>query len=137
MPRGRRTKLTPELQRDFCKVLEAGGTYEMAAARVGVSTTSVYNWLKWGRERDSGVYVDFLGAASEATKICGLTWLAMIQKLASQKGDWKAYAWLLERRFPHDFARAADRPDDTTEARKEAETLAVKLLESLKAEAVG
>ncbi len=137
MPRGRRTKLNPELQADFCKAVEAGGTYEMAAARCGVTPATICNWMKWGRERQSGIYFDFLEAAGEATKKCGLRWLAEIQTLAKQKQDWKAYAWLLERRFPHDFAKVSERPAAEIESAEEAESLAVKLLEALREERNG
>ena len=131
MPRGRRTKLTPERQADFVKAVEAGGTYKMAAARIGVDESTVYAWLKKGREAESGVYHDFHHSAQVATDKCGLRWLAEIQTLAKQKQDWKAYAWLLERRFPHDFARLSDRPAMELDV-EEAESLAVRLLSALR-----
>ena len=109
----------------------------MAAARCGITSTTVYNWLAKGRERESGIYVEFLVAAGEATKKCGLRWLAEIQTLAKQKQDWKAYAWLLERRFPHDFAKVSERPAAEIESAEEAESLAVKLLEALREERNG
>jgi len=131
MPRGRRTKLTPERQADFVKAVEAGGTYKMAAARIGVHETTIQAWMKKGREAESGVYREFHLAAQVATDKCGLRWLAEIETLAKQKQDWKAYAWLLERRFPQDFARLSDRPAMELDV-EEAESLAVRLLSALR-----
>jgi hypothetical protein len=129
----RKAKISPEVQADFCKALEVGGTYQMAAAKAGIGEATAYRYLKRGEEEESGPYREFWLAARESTKKCGLAWLAKIQTLGNQKGDWKAYAWLLERRFPADFARLSDRPAAEMETVDEAESMAVQLLEALRA----
>jgi len=35
---------------------------------------------------------------------CEVSWLSRLDALARSSGDWRAYAWLLERNFPHSYA---------------------------------
>jgi hypothetical protein len=34
---------------------------------------------------------------------CEASWLSKLEGLAKASGDWRAYAWLLERNFPHRY----------------------------------
>ena len=74
--------------------LRAGMSIEAACAQSNVGKTTYYSWLKksgpdgeWTREVNAAIYF------SEAVLIQNL------KNMASLKEDWRAYAWLLERRF--------------------------------------
>lgn len=74
-------------------------------ARVAVSTYS--RWKKQAAEGDID-YVDFFEEINEAYAEFVSDMLASIQEAARNK-SWQAGAWLLERRFPNEFAQR--RPD--------------------------
>lgn len=50
--RGRKTKLTPEVQRKIVHVVEMGGSLKMAANYAGVSHDAVYEWIRRGEGHD-------------------------------------------------------------------------------------
>jgi hypothetical protein len=62
----RKSKLTPDTQARIVQLLEVGCTVEDAAAQVGITKQTYYNWCKWGEERKSGSYFDFLDASTRA-----------------------------------------------------------------------
>lgn len=109
--RGRKSKLTPELQEKICKYIENGYTVEQACALSGISESTYYDWKKRGKKAKSGKFSDFLEAVKKAEKIAESKYLAIITRAAvgdpekKVKGDWKAAAWYLERRNPKQFAR--------------------------------
>ena len=67
-----------------------------ACALSGVGKSTFYEWLS-----DDEVFADEVEAAkrfSEAVMI------SRIKALGEEKGDWRSYAWLLERRFPEEWS---------------------------------
>lgn len=109
--RGRKSKLTPELQERICNYIENGYTVEQACALSGIGETTYYRWLQTGRKAKTGKYREFWEAVKKAEKIAESKYLAIITRAAvgdpekKVKGDWKAAAWYLERRNPQQFAR--------------------------------
>lgn len=109
--RGRKSKLTPELQERICNYIENGYTIEQACALSGIGESTYYDWKKRGKKSKRGKFSDFLEAVKKAEKIAESKYLAIITKAAvgdplkGVKGDWKAAAWYLERRNPKQFAR--------------------------------
>jgi len=109
--RGRKTKLTPELQEKICNYIENGYTIEQACALAGINVATYYNWKKWGRQAKSGKFFEFFKAAETSEKVAEAKFLSTILKAAvgdpekKVKGDWKAAAWYLERKNPQQFAR--------------------------------
>lgn len=98
---GRPTKLTPERADDLVLLLAAGASTARAAAAVGVGERSVTRWLREGglRERVRAARAskpDPTDALSEARLV------VLIAKAAQH--DWRASAWLLERRYPERWA---------------------------------
>lgn len=95
-PRGRKTLLTPELQKRMVDVISATGQDKDAYELAGISEASFYGWLKRGTEEPAGPYFEFLGAIKEAKARRRASLVAQIQ-LAARGGTWQAAAWLLER----------------------------------------
>lgn len=111
---GRRSSLTPEVQRRILQVLQAGGYVETAVAVAGVSVKSYKRWLARGRE-DAADYAPEYGrfrqlvhqarAESEARNV------TLIAQAATT--NWLAAAWLLERQYPERWARPSQREKPT------------------------
>jgi hypothetical protein len=100
---GRPTKLTPELADDLVLLLAAEASSARAARAVGVSERSVTRWLRNGLQKN----VERARAATPATTdaLSEARLVVLISRAALT--DWKAAAWLLERRHPE---RWAERP---------------------------
>jgi hypothetical protein len=90
----RTTKLTPEIQERIGEALRIGATHKHAAAYGGISETTFYEWLNRNpafaefiraREGDASLYL--LGLVSRAAQT-----------------DWRAASWILEHRWPEDYA---------------------------------
>jgi transposase-like protein len=94
MPGGRPTKLTPETQAGVIDVLRRCNSYETAANSIGIDSDTLRAWRKEHPEF-SGMIKN---ARSEARQRC----INGILEIAA-KGQWQAYAWLLERLWPDEF----------------------------------
>lgn len=98
----RRTTLTPELQASIALSVAAGAPIPIAAASAGVPKSTWRDWLAKGRE---GVepYAAFVEAMESAKAAFAA---GAVRKItAAGEFDWHPLAWLLERRFPHQFGR--------------------------------
>lgn len=94
--------LTPETQTAIALAVAAGAPIPIAAASVGVPKSTWRNWLAKGRE---GIepYAAFLEAMESAKAAFAA---GAVRKIAAAgEFDWHPLAWLLERRFPHQFGR--------------------------------
>jgi len=73
------------------RALRAGSTYTSACAAAGVSRTTATTWTTTDPS---------FGAAVEAARD---GWAAAHVEFISASADWRARAWLLERRLPREF----------------------------------
>lgn len=116
---GRRTKLTPELQDEFCKLLEAHYSKKAACAALHISQTTFYEWIRKGEAKELRKYTQFLERVNASLAHSQMT---LIDKIAKD-ADWRAAAWLLERLHPKEFGRrqvlAHTTPDDEGPVRVE------------------
>jgi hypothetical protein len=89
---GRKSKKTPERVERLLSNLREGLSQAASISQAGICKTTFYNWLKTDEQFKADVEAaeDF----AEAVQI------AQIKALGEAKMDWRAYAWLLERRFP-------------------------------------
>ena len=94
---GRRGKFNEVVCQRIYKALEAGSTYEIAAEYAGISRQTFYIWMKKGKSNSTGQFVTFVDNVKRAEAVGAISNLETI-KQASKK-DWKASAWILERRF--------------------------------------
>ena len=79
--------LDKQKRETFCEAIRKGCTYKAAASAVGVCEKTIYNWFRRGREatRKNDKYRHFLQFLLERV-------------INASDKDWKAAAWLLERR---------------------------------------
>jgi len=83
---------------ELTRLLRAGAFLETAAAAIDVTSATLRNWLRYARKGDKR-YEPVARAIQQAcaefeyrTQLC--------VNAAAEDGDWKAAAWLLEKRFP-------------------------------------
>ncbi len=116
---GRPSKLTPERAQAIALAVSEGHYLQHAAAAAGVARSSVHSWLARGRKArerldgggepqpDEEPYLDFLEALEGAERCAAELGIAPI-RAAMERGDWRAAAWYLERRFPGHWRPGAD-----------------------------
>ena len=103
---GRPTKLTPDVQETIVDGINAGLTYGMSCARAGVNPATFYRWLEKGETANVGRYSEFCDAVSRAKADSALRLLSQITLQAPT--DWRAAAFILERRFPDDYGKRTE-----------------------------
>ena len=90
---GRKTLLNAQLQRKICRLLAQGHTVSAVCGAAKISESSFFQW-----KRDNSEF-------SEAvTRAIGQSKIALLNKLR-QSDDWRAQAFLLERRWPTEFGK--------------------------------
>jgi len=94
--RGRPTKLTTEVQERLGQAIRMGLTHKEAAAYAGIGERTFYDWM-----RDKAHFAQFINAREGEGQA---TLLALIQRAA--KEDWRAAAWILEHRWPEEWAKS-------------------------------
>jgi hypothetical protein len=64
--RGRPTKLTPAITEAVANLIRSGNFISTAADFIGVDRSSIFGWLKRGKNDDRGLYRDFFDAVRHA-----------------------------------------------------------------------
>jgi hypothetical protein len=103
---GRNPELTPEIQNIIIECLEQGNYLETAAAMAGVHKSTVFGWLRKGRDPDNiePSYKAFVVSVDKAQARVEVNLLARLDR-AAQLGAWQADTWRLERKFPDRWGR--------------------------------
>lgn len=89
------SKLTAELTRQICGYVNGGVPLPTACGACGISWNTVATWLKKGRNGEKP-YDEFVAAVERAKHQWEAAAAIRVTKAADK--DWKAAAWLLERR---------------------------------------
>jgi transposase len=92
---GRPTKRTPETEEAIFAALRKGMTKKAAAASGGITYTTLREWEQ--------AFPEFAEALKAAEADSQQELLKKIWTASDQQ--WQAAAWMLERRWPQDFAR--------------------------------
>lgn len=117
-PTGRPPKISPDVQRRIVEMLELGSTLRLAAQYGGISYQTFKRYRERGERARTGEYRAFWLATEEAIAKGAYRNLGRINLSASRQapcphcgglvpmpGEWKAAAWILERRHWEDFGR--------------------------------
>lgn len=75
--------------------LRVGMSIQAACAQSGISRRTYYVWLEDDEEWTEEV--------EHAKRFAEPIWLENIKSCAAERGDWKAFAWMLERRWPQEW----------------------------------
>ena len=100
---GRPTKLTPEVRDKIVQALGLGNYRQDAAAFARVGVATLRRWLARGVREKEGEYARLYDAVTESEARCKITAMGCITK-AARDGDWRAGAWYLQRKYPHQFS---------------------------------
>ena len=109
---------SPLKQKQIETLLEAlrkGATYTLACKAAGISQSTFYKYMREGRAKKSKARIEFFEAVSNAE--CERADLMLERIEEGSRKDWKAAAWLLERRYNY-------RRDSTHEIEEAPETAA-------------
>jgi hypothetical protein len=82
--------------------IRRGNTIETAARCAGIHRDTFYDWMKRGRKGQSG-YREFADQVDTAVAQAEALHVEVLRE--ASKDDWRAAAWILERRNPRDWAR--------------------------------
>ena len=100
----RPTKLTPDIQQKIGDGITLGLTYALAANSAGVTYQSFNQWVSKGKTEKSGKYFEFTQHIQKCNAEAAKYLLERLN-LAAKAGDTRICMFILERRFPEDFAR--------------------------------
>jgi transposase len=89
---GRPSKKVPKYIDRLLDNLRAGMSIEAACTQANLGRSTVDEW----RRSDPAFNAEFEAACDFAEAVM----LADIKRLGNEKSDWRAIAWILERRFP-------------------------------------
>ena len=102
------TKVQSKVREDLIENLRTGMTIEAACLLAGIGRTTYYRWLdedeKWADECKSAV------------RFAEAVLLARVKQLAMDKMDWRAFAWILEKRFPDDYGKRQELKVESTQS---------------------
>jgi transposase len=79
-----------------------GATYELAARYAGISAKTFERWRKAMPTATTGPLVALRERLQQAEGQAAVRWLAQIAQ-AAQHGEWRAAAFMLERRYPEAY----------------------------------
>lgn len=94
-------KCTPELIRRAVKLKKGGANNQDIAKAVGIAESTFYRWTNTPTSERQRELSEELKKAEADYKNA----LQGIIAKAAQERDWKAAAWLLERKYPDEYGR--------------------------------
>ncbi len=100
---GAPTKLTPQVQRAFLKVIKLSGFYSDACAAVGITESTFQNWRTRG-EASEQPYFDFLVALKRAEIDRRNGYLEESRKRGAKKNDAREIQWRAQVTDPEKFS---------------------------------
>lgn len=107
--RGRPTCFTGAKAALIIEAIRRGLPYKLAAAAGGVSYNTFIRWRNEGSNPDAPRHLrEFCHQVRKAESEAAQRFIGLIE--AAAKRNWQAAAWMLERRHPDLFGRAAEPP---------------------------
>ena len=101
---GRPTDCTPEVTEIVCRELRLGLSIASACAAAGITKTSYYEYHQRAGE---GTPFSVFAAATTKARSEGTRGLEHTVRKAAV-GDWRAAAWMLERKAPEDWSKRTE-----------------------------
>lgn len=100
-----RPKFTRDTVDRLLTAVRSGLPFHLAAEAAGISETTFYEWQRgiFPRGADKALKASFSEELTRARGYSAARLMTIIQSAAPD--DWRAAAWILERRFPKDFGK--------------------------------
>ena len=97
-------KLTPKRYEVIVGMIARGHYNTTAARQAGISPGTMQTWITRGVEEGDGVYYEFSQAVERAKEKGEGVLVGRIID-AADKGDWRAAAWILERKYSKNWSK--------------------------------
>lgn len=104
-PKGRPCLLSIECERALIAAIEKGMPLKESAMLAGISYDTLNRWTKRGENEDAPEEFRHLCKALNRAKAVAMLRHVSVIDRAGERGDWRASAWILERRHPEKFGR--------------------------------
>jgi hypothetical protein len=102
--KGRPSRLTPKVEKEFVGLIKAGNYIETACATVGIGRSTYYDWRKKADESTKpNKYTRFMDEVRKAQAWAEARDVAIINIHA--ENNWRAAAWKMERKYPNRWGR--------------------------------
>lgn len=101
----RPTDCTPELTAALCAELKLGMSIRAACQHVGIDDSTFRKWMMRGADGEEP-FVTFRTEATQAKSDGVRALVVTVRKAAAS--DWRAAAWILERREPDDWSKRTE-----------------------------
>ena len=118
-------KPDPVVVHKVARAVAAGLTRQLAAASAGVTPSAIDKWIRNG-ESGEGPFAEAYRIVMAAEAEAALSMLEVVGGAATgsagydkETQDWKAAAWVLERRFPHQYGRTVQETEHAVRAETE------------------
>lgn len=101
----RKTKVNDDIIKEVSECIRLGMSYSATAGAINVTPESFHNWMNWGKTgQKDPIYSRLYAAVRESESLLMQDCLLKLRKSA-ETGNIESIKWLLERRFPGDFAK--------------------------------
>lgn len=101
----RKPKLNQVFIERAADLLRTGCFQKNVCELLGVAEQTWYRWLREGQAAEKGIKRDFYEAVNAANAEAEINLVAELQRVAHEEKEWRAVAWMLERKFPERWAR--------------------------------
>ena len=105
-----RKKVTLKQLQPAIEALKVGATYKLAAEAAGVAPSTFYKYLRKGRDQETPMWAEFFRQVQAANHDRSQFMLKRIEE--GSRKDWRAAAWLLERRYLYRLNAPMDIPEE-------------------------
>jgi hypothetical protein len=105
-----RHKVTLKQLQPAIDALKVGATYKLAAEAAGVAPSTFYKYLRKGRDQETPMWAEFYRQVQAANHDRSQFMLKRIEE--GSRKDWRAAAWLLERRYLYRLNAPMDIPEE-------------------------
>lgn len=103
---GRPSKLTDEVRKRLLDAITLGMPYKQACTYAGIHYSTFRRWMDLGESASRGEFCEFCDQVREAEGKAAMALLGDVRKAGGK--DWRASAWILERRYPEEFGKIAE-----------------------------
>ena len=117
------TKAQAEVRAEIIANLKEGMTVEAAVLLAGITTSTYYRWLESDEK--------FSEEIAQAHRYFEAIAIARIKQAATDRMDWKAWAWMLEKRYPDDYGKRQEL-QVTTESSSDGTAEVLSMMEQIK-----
>lgn len=131
---GRKTKFSPQLGKAILEALSKGASIQMACDYAGIGRSTFYSWRAKGEAQKTGQLRTFVDDIAKASAQGGVHHLGKIFEASDR--DWRASAWILERRWGYKKESSFDeKPEPTTQTAVDLDPISI--LEAQASQLVG